>query len=153
MDALTIALPTTPAAVHPLPDLRRTGSRRSRQRTLSCGCVQGEPVVSGLCYRSRSQSRSRFDRNRESVLDRDRACRVAEQENAARLHVHHRRPGLHDPAWLITICAGCHARVHRLGAIRNWLTEYPIELWMEQYAGVPVQLRFPVTVTEMVVAA
>ena len=155
MAALTMALPTTPA-VHSQRDLRRTDSGRSRQRTLFCGCGQGVPAIAGLCrscYRSQSHSRSHFDGNRESVLDRDRGCRGCGAGNTARLHVHHRRPGLHDPAWLITLCAACHVRVHRLGAIRHWLPEHLIELWMEQHAGVPVQLQFPVAVTEMAVAA
>jgi hypothetical protein len=55
--------------------------------------------------------------------------------------VHHRRKGVHDPQWLVTLCAACHARVHRL-ALRCWLPEDLINLWTEQHPGIPVQMQF-----------
>jgi len=65
---------------------------------------------------------------------------------AYRLHVHHRKPGVNDRAWLITVCAGCHARLHRLAALRIWIPELLVALWIEQHPGVPVQLQLPVAV-------
>jgi hypothetical protein len=56
--------------------------------------------------------------------------------------VHHRRPGVHDPDWLITLCAGCHARVHRLGRLRHWLPESLLRFWEEWHTGVPYQRQF-----------
>jgi hypothetical protein len=35
--------------------------------------------------------------------------------------VHHRHPGIHHRRRLITLCAACHARIHRLGALRHWV--------------------------------
>lgn len=140
--------------------LRRSVPRRpirARQKTLFCRCGQALPAVSGLCrrcYRTRAHSRSKFDGHREQVLERDRACRGCGAGKTARgLHVHHRRPGLHDPDWLITLCAGCHACVHRLAAIRRWLPERLVELWIEQHPGTAVQLQFPISVIQAGVAA
>ena len=64
---------------------------------------------------------------------------------ASRLHVHHRKPpGLNDRDWLITVCAGCHAQLHRLAAVRIWIPELLVTLWSEQHPGAPVQLQLPV---------
>jgi hypothetical protein len=77
------------------------------------------------------------------ILDRDgRRCRAC--GSAGRLHVHHRKPGVNDRELLITVCAGCHARLHRLAALRAWIPELLIVLWVEQHPGVPVQLQLPV---------
>lgn len=61
--------------------------------------------------------------------------------------VHHRRPGVHDPAWLVTICPACHAVIHRLRANRRWLPDPLVELWREQHPDVSLQLQFPVAAT------
>jgi len=45
---------------------------------------------------------------------------------------------------LITVCAGCHARLHRLAALRVWIPDGLVVLWTEQHPGVPVQLQFAV---------
>jgi hypothetical protein len=91
------------------------------------------------------------------VLDRDRACQGCGAGKEAslparRLHVHHRQPGFHDPAWLIALCPACHARVHRLAVIRRWLPEPLVALWAEQHPGAPLQLQFS-NVAESVGAA
>lgn len=148
--------PATPAST--VSPRRHDDGLRSRQQILFCGCGQGSPALSGLChacYRARSRSRARFDGNRELVLARDRACLGcgAGNENGRRLHVHHRRPGFHDPDWLITLCGGCHARIHHLAAIRRWIPEPVVELWTEQHPGIPVQLQFSLALSEMAVAA
>jgi hypothetical protein len=126
--------------------------RGRQQRRLFCRCGQETPAVAGLCrscYRAEAHSRSRFDGNRAAVLERDRTCRACGAGKPARgLHVHHRKPGFHHPDWLITLCAGCHARVHRLAAIRRWLPERLVELWMEQHPGTAVQLQFPISVIQ-----
>ena len=116
-----------------------------RQPALFCPCGRDLPWTAGLCrscYRGAAHSRQRFDGRRGEVLDRDghqcRACGSAE-----RLHVHHRKPGINDPDWLITVCASCHARLHRLASIRVWIPELLVVLWVEQHSGAPVQLQFP----------
>ena len=116
------------------------------QPALFCPCGE-TPSGSSLCRRCaqhQADSRRRFGGEREAVLRRDRyRCTVCHQ-NDERLHVHHRRRGCHQRRWLTTVCAACHARLHRTAAIRSgWLPPFLIELWSEQHPGVPVQLQFP----------
>jgi hypothetical protein len=59
------------------------------------------------------------------------------------LAVHHRQPSCHDLDRLITVCAACHARMHRLCAVRRWIPEALAPLWAEQHPGRPLQLQFP----------
>ena len=121
----------------------------SSQRPLFCPCGRDFPWTCGLCrpcYRSAAHSRHRFAGLREEILERDgRLCRACGGGN--RLHVHHRKPGVNDPACLITVCAGPrgypHARLHRLAAIRWWIPELLVALWIEQHPGAPVQLQLP----------
>ena len=115
------------------------------QRALFCPCGRGLPWTAGLCracYRSAARSRQRFAGLREEILERDghrcRGCR-----SAGRLHVHHRRPGVNDRELLISLCAACHARLHRLASLRIWIPAPLVALWAEQHPGVPVQLQFP----------
>jgi hypothetical protein len=124
---------------------RKARSCRGRQRLLFCSCGEAIPAVAGLCrrcYRARAHSKSRFAGYREEVLERDgERCRTC-GAGKRRLHVHHRRPGVHDPDWLVALCAACHARLHRLLALRSWLPEELIPLWAEQHPGAPLQLQF-----------
>ena len=92
------------------------------------------------CYGRRSRSRARFGGLREKILARDQhRCRVCGA--LERLVVHHRRPR-NVYAALITLCAACHARLHRLGAIHRWVPENLLELWAEQHPGVARQIQF-----------
>jgi hypothetical protein len=136
------SLPVTPRRI-----LRRNRTR-VRQRSLFCACGQGIPAIAGLCrpcYRARAHSRARFGGHREAILERDgRLCGICGAGKAGRgLHVHHRKPGCHDPHWLVAVCAACHARIHRLLALRAWLPARLIELWAEQHPNTPVQLQLP----------
>lgn len=116
------------------------------QRALFCPCGRDFPWTAGLCrscYRSAAHCRQRFSGLRGEILERDgRQCRSC--GSADRLHVHHRKPGLNDRDWLITVCAGCHARLHRFSSLRIWVPDLLATLWSEQHPGVPVQLQFPV---------
>jgi ribosomal protein L44E len=116
------------------------------QRVLFCPCGRGFPFVAGLCracYRSAAHSRQYFSGLRAEILERDsHRCRAC--GSAGRLHVHHRKPGVNDREWLIAVCAACHARLHRLAALRIWIPEFLVVLWIEQHPGVPVQIQLPV---------
>jgi hypothetical protein len=93
------------------------------------------------CYRRRRYSARFFGGNRDSALERDgRACRGC---NARRyLNVRHRHPGEHTQ--LVTLCAGCHARVHRSRILRRWLPEILVVLWREWHPDAVEQLRLPI---------
>jgi 5-methylcytosine-specific restriction endonuclease McrA len=94
------------------------------------------------CYERRRNSRRRFGGLREEILERDRhTCRVCGAGKS--LHVHHRQPGINRPELLITLCASCHARLHRLAVLRFWIPEPLFPLWAEHHPGVPMQLQFP----------
>lgn len=117
------------------------------QRQLFCpGCGGRTPRRASLCHsctRQRRHSLRNFAGHREDVLARDgRCCQACGAGNQC--VVHHRRPGRHAAAWLITLCPACHARIHRLRANRRWLPSALLALWQEQHAGVPVQLQLAI---------
>jgi 5-methylcytosine-specific restriction endonuclease McrA len=107
--------------------------RRAAQLYAAGSCVR--------CYARQAHSRRRFAGHRDAVLDRDgRRCRACGSDR--KLVVHHRRPGIHQRRLLITLCAACHARVHRLRAMRRWLKPALVLIWHEQHPTAPVQLQF-----------
>ena len=111
------------------------------QLPLCCPCGEPELYRRGLCYgcyHSRRRARARLAGRREKILSRDRrSCRVCRAPSP--LVVHHSRPS-NLPAALITLCRGCHARLHRLRAIDRWVPAVLEELWAEQHPGAPRQL-------------
>ena len=50
-------------------------------------------------------------------------------------------PGNRESDVLITLCAACHARLHRLASIRVWIPELLAVLWAEQHPAIPLQLQ------------
>ena len=163
----TITLPKTPHPDHH-PGLTegsyglgakggsRTSSQkpgRGTQRSLFCSCGQATPAVAELCmscYRRRRYSVHFFGGNRESALERDgRACRGCQSQHY--LNVHHRQPG--DHTQLVTLCAGCHARVHRTRILRHCLPEILVDLWREWHPDTIEQLRLPIEMSAGVLAA
>jgi hypothetical protein len=124
---------------------RRPAKRPVRQKPLFCSCGAGTPAIAGLCppcYRAKARSRFYFAGHRDAVLLRDgfrcRGCGAGKT-----LCVHHRAPGISELHLLITLCACCHARIHRLHALRRFLPEPLVPLWQEQHPAVPLQLQFP----------
>ena len=119
----------------------------SGQASLFCpacgGLAPRRAALCRACARRRWRSLRNFAGHREAVLARDgsccQACGAADQRV-----VHHRRPGRHAAAWLITLCPACHARVHRLRANRCWMPESLVRLWREQHPGAPVQLQLAI---------
>ena len=132
---------------------RRQKSGRGTQRSLFCSCGQGTPAVAGLClacYRRRQYSLRFFGGNRDSALEHDdRACRGCQSRHY--LNVHHRRPG--DHTQLVTLCAGCHARVHRTRILSRWLPEILLALWREWHPDAVEQLQLPFEMFAGVLAA
>ena len=116
----------------------------SPQIPLCCPCGTFQLFCGGwcrACYGRRSRSRARFGGWREKVLARDHyQCRVC--AGCELLVVHHRRPPRNVPASLITLCAACHARLHRLKGMSRWIPPALVELWGEQHPGVALQLQF-----------
>ena len=113
------------------------------QLSLCCPCGTFQLFCGGWCqrcYQGRARSRARFGGLRERVLARDHhECRVC--GGSAWLVVHHRRPR-HTYDNLITLCAACHARLHRLRGMKRWIPPALVELWVEQHPGVAVQLQW-----------
>jgi DNA-binding transcriptional LysR family regulator len=116
------------------------------QLALFCGCGR-RPVelrergCCRLCYCRRYRSLRFFGGLREVVLKRDRfRCCVCGA--SARLVVHHRN-GDNQKRRLITLCIGCHTRVHRYRAFRSWVPEVLLKLWRERHFCEPVQLQLP----------
>ena len=56
---------------------------------------------------------------------------------------HRRRRASNVPSALITLCRGCHARLHRLRTIDRWVPDTLAQLWAEQHPGAPRQLQLP----------
>jgi hypothetical protein len=61
-----------------------------------------------------------------------------------RLHVLHRKSGINGRELRITVCSSCHARLHRLAAIRIWIRAAGWVFGKSQHPGVAGQLHFPV---------
>lgn len=93
------------------------------QGSLNCCCGRSPVVAKGLCascYTMKRQDRLYYGGLREKVLERDGyQCRVCGKPglHGKRLTVHHRRPGFSRLPLLITLCRGCHSKVHKL----EWL--------------------------------
>lgn len=143
---LPLAMASAPSPAPPASGLWQTAfpRRRGFQRAFFCAC--GRPLETRLarcraCAWELPYSARCFGGHRAAVLERDaHCCQACGSESL--LHVHHRHPGVHDPEWLVTLCAGCHARVHRLEALRHRLPPVLLDFWEEQHPATPRQLQF-----------
>ena len=61
------------------------------------------------------------------------ACRVCGHRR--QVLPHHRVPGVSKLELMITLCSGCHAKVHRTRAVLTVLPPLLLELWREQHPG------------------
>jgi hypothetical protein len=52
----------------------------------------------------------------------------------------------------VTLCAGCHARVHRTRFLRRWLPELLVLLWREWHPGSVEQLQLPLELSAAVLS-
>lgn len=121
------------------------------QIALLCGCGRSAIYARGrcaACYWEWRNSERRFAGLRERVLIRDgRCCAACGEFDPARLIVHHRRPGIQQMRLLISLCRGCHARVHH-----TWRPAYGFSpslraLWREQYPQLAEQLELALTIS------
>ena len=140
------------ATMEQVPELTPT---RDRQHHLWCRvCGAGNLLARGLCRRC--YSRHWFDRRffggrRERVRERDggfcQACGHPGRGTRA-LPVHHRRPGLSQDRYLITVCRRCHVRIHRTRMLLKILPALLVELWREQHPDGVEQLTLDFGRTE-----
>jgi hypothetical protein len=113
--------------------------KKGIQRAMCCPCGQEKILAYGLCatcYTLKRQDEEYFGGLREAVLERDGyCCQVCEASGRDKrsITVHHRVPGKSVLHLMISLCLGCHAKVHRTKMV---LTELPLlllELWREQH--------------------
>jgi hypothetical protein len=108
-----------------------------------CRCLAAPAVKDGMCrscYARHYRSRHFFGGHHEAVLRRDRrSCRACGANR--QIVVHHRKPGIHTTTHLITLCARCHARIHRSFVLRCWVSAMTVELWQEMHKQSPMQLQ------------
>ena len=113
------------------------------QLSLCCPCGSTDKWKAGLCrscYYRISHSRRFFGGHRDEVLKRDGGrCQLC-GASPKRPHVHHRRR-IQKTRFMITLCAACHAKVHRTAAHRRYMTTDLFRLWKEQHPDVPEQLQ------------
>ena len=60
----------------------------------------------------------------------------------SRLLVHH-RDSRNEEELLLTLCIGCHMRVHHSYGFRHWLPAMLLTLWREWHEGEPIQYQLP----------
>jgi hypothetical protein len=121
-------------------------SRRSRsivtkgsQRAMLCPCGNPKILAHGLCgtcYTLKRQDEEYFGGLREAVLERDGyRCRVCDASGRDKrsIIVHHRVPGKSVLSLMISLCPGCHAKVHRTKAVMSEMSPLLLILWREQH--------------------
>lgn len=113
--------------------------RKGTQRVMHCRCGRERVLANGLCatcYTLRRQDEEYFGGIREVVLERDgHCCRVcgASGRDKRSITVHHRKPGRSVLNLMISLCPGCHAKVHRTKVVLTQMPPLLLELWREQH--------------------
>jgi len=113
--------------------------KQGTQRAFYCRCGREKILANGhcaTCYTLRRQDRRHFGGLRERVLERDgHACRIcgASGRGKRSITVHHRVPGRSVLGLMISLCPGCHAKVHRTRVGRALMAPLLLELWREQH--------------------
>jgi len=106
---------------------------------MHCPCGRQKIVANGLCatcYTLKRQDAEYFAGLREVVLERDDySCRVCGASGRSKnaITVHHRVPGKSVLHLMISLCPGCHAKVHRTKAMLSEMPPLLLELWREQH--------------------
>lgn len=115
--------------------------KKPKQIVMHCPCGRPKVLAKGLCstcYTLKRQDDEYFGGHREDVLQRDEyRCRVPGCKTVKRgkrsVAVHHRKPGVSDPALMITLCLSCHAKVTRTRYVSADWPELLRVLWREQH--------------------
>ena len=131
--------------------------KRGSQGVLYCRCGRDKIIANGhcaTCYTLKRQDEAYFGGLREAVLERDGyACRVCGGSGREKrsITVHHRVPGRSVLNLMISLCPGCHAKVHRTKAVLTQMPPLLLELWREQHPNGHEQtvLNFVQTLTTM----
>ncbi len=93
--------------------------KRHRQQVMHCPCGNVKVLALGLCttcYTLRRQEEEYFGGLREVVLQHDGyRCRVcdASGRDKCSITLHPRVPGKSLLRFMLSLCPGCHAKVHR----------------------------------------
>ncbi|MGI4855045.1 MAG: hypothetical protein ACRYF4_13490 [Janthinobacterium lividum] len=112
---------------------------RMVQQVFHCRCGQEKVLANGLCatcYTLKRQDEEHFGGLRETVLERDNyRCRVCDASGRDKrsITVHHRVPGSSLLRRMISLCPGCHAKVHRTRAVLWIMPPLLLTLWREQH--------------------
>lgn len=113
--------------------------KRNLQQVLHCRCGNDKVLAQGLCatcYTLKRQDEEHFGGLREKVLERDGYhCRVCDASGRDKrsIIVHHRVPGKSVLSLMISLCPGCHAKVHRTVAVMKEWPALLLTLWREQH--------------------
>ncbi len=113
--------------------------KKGVQRAMHCGCGNSKILALGLCstcYSLKRQDEEYFGGLRETVLERDaHRCRVCDASGRDKrsITVHHRVPGKSVLSLMISLCPGCHAKVHRTIAVLSEMPPLLLVLWREQH--------------------
>jgi len=106
-------------------------------RAVKTNRAEDSPLL--LVLRSAISFLAIFNGLRERVLKRDQfGCRACGA--SAPLVVHH-RARRNEARLLVTLCAGCHMRLHHSYGFRHWLSGTLLRLWRELHQRDPVQLQ------------
>jgi hypothetical protein len=112
---------------------------RLAQRVMHCPCGNAKVLALGLCstcYTLKRQDEEYFGGLREAVLERDGyRCRVCDASGRDKrsIIVHHRVPGKSVLNLMLSLCPGCHAKIHRTKAVLSAMPPLLLELWREQH--------------------
>lgn len=125
--------------------------RKGTQGALHCPCGRQKILAQGLCgtcYTLKRQDEAYFGGLREAVLERDGyRCRVCDASGRDKrsIIVHHRVPGKSELKLMLSLCPGCHAKVHRTKTILRAMPPLLLQLWREQHPRGHEQVKLDFT--------
>ncbi len=124
---------------------------RFAQRVMHCPCGIAKVSAWGLCaicYTLKRQDEEHCGGLSEAVLEREGyRCRVCDASGRGKrsIIVHHRVPEKSVMSLMLSLCPGCHARVHRKRAVLPAMPPLLLKLWREQHPHGNEQVQFDFT--------